>query len=316
MAVTRTKTTAKATTEQVASSEESKISQWEFIDRTPTRADVEALLKEHRDQWEMDYSNFADYVQAIPQVKRLQRSSPEDQTVFIDTMVEVWRLYVTVGGRISMMQFLAEANNWSIDFLPEPVTPTGAPGFLQMDTKLVYREYCIIRDKDGRELGRKAGMAWVPLEGAEGAALTNPYEKVETAARGRAIAAWGVGVLPGSGVASVEEVQGALEAKESRSRQRPSESQQAASRPPREALIGDIYTKMEAICKREHLTHEGITNQVVTFVKGQSGLELKIDEQTGLIDFAGLKDGGLVMLRNSLAERLVLEIQEAPPAAG
>ena len=118
--------------------------------------------------------------------------------------VEVWRLYMTVAGRVAMVQKACEVNGWNVDFSPEANVPENNPaGFLFTEPSLVYREYCNIYTHDGEQpifIGSKPGMSM----GKQG---NNAYEKLETSARGRAIAAWGFGVLPGSGIASLEEME-------------------------------------------------------------------------------------------------------------
>ena len=193
----------------VTSEAASLIEQWEFVGEAPTRDRVTELLSRLPSVWGVKTVDFADYVQALPQRKKIKVPREPGSTVMIDQYLDCWTLYMSVAGRMKMLEAAAEQNGWMVDFEPEPVTPTGCPGMLQMDERVVYREYVRIEawttDEDGtpriRKLGRKSGTAWVPSRGGSGAVSSNPYEKVETSARGRAIAAWGFGVLPGSGVA-------------------------------------------------------------------------------------------------------------------
>lgn len=69
----------------------------------------------------------------------------------------------------------------------------------------------------------------------------------ETAARGRAIAAWGIGILPGSGVASLEEMRSAQQI--DRQQRRGGQQQQAAVPPANdpEVLRGQALTMLEEI---------------------------------------------------------------------
>jgi hypothetical protein len=189
---------------------EIEINAWQFFDEPPTQDRVIELLRTLAPVHGVAAVDFADYVQALPQsvkiTKRGQGGRKETETR------DTWVLYMSVAGRIKMLQQAAEDNDWEVDFEPEPVTATGTPGLLYHgDGRIVYREYVRIGSRGGETvepLGRKPGMAWVPFSGGTAAAGSNPYEKVETSARGRAIAAWGFGVLPGSGVASLEEMQG------------------------------------------------------------------------------------------------------------
>jgi hypothetical protein len=187
---------------------------WEFIER-PDRAKVDEMLRTLPDIFGVAFKDYIDYVIAMPQSKNVLVADESRPGVKIKQRLETWTLYVTVAGRMKMMQEAGALNGWRVDIEPEPQTPTGAAGFIQNgDGRIVYREYVSIWEKDEdrwRSIGRRPGTAWVPYSGGSGASETTPYEKVETAARGRALAAWGFGVLPGSGVASLDEVQNAAQ---------------------------------------------------------------------------------------------------------
>lgn len=182
-------------------------SAWEFPDDPPGPDEVMRRLKELPDWYgELRPEDYFDYVQALPQRKKIKDTDGSEKHK------NMWTVYVTVAGRQAAINAAAARHGWRVDFEPEPVTPTGVPGYLQFDKeRIVYREYTVLYDREGRILGRKPGTAWVPGEGGAGAIRSNRFEKVETSARGRAIAAWGIGVLPGSGVASLDEMTTAQE---------------------------------------------------------------------------------------------------------
>ena len=202
------------------------LANWEFLGHAPTHEDVRALLLTLPDVWGLKYVDFIDYVQPLPQNKKVKKPHPTNPNLEIEDRVEAYTLYMGVAGRIKMLERAAEDYGWCVDFTPEPVTPTGIPGYLNHADRLVYRVYVEIKAPIGlprvvtegpelgrlsvaeyMSLGRKAGTAWVPATGGANAAGSNPYEKVETSALGRALGAWGFGVLPGSGIATVEEMQ-------------------------------------------------------------------------------------------------------------
>jgi len=177
---------------------------WEFPEEPPSTSTVIDKLKGIK-RWGLDFSEYVEYVQPLGQSKNVStdKKRKDYKTVFT--------LYVTVAGRLAMANDIADRGNWRIDFVPEPTTPTGIPGYLVWDDKhLVYREYAEIwkQVEDGSYvcIGRKPGTASVPATGGSGAVESSRFEKVETSARGRALGAWGIGVLPGSGVASYEEM--------------------------------------------------------------------------------------------------------------
>lgn len=202
---------------------------WEFIDRTPTRIEVAALLETLPDWWGVHPADYVDYVQALPSEKRMKVPDPSRNNVRIEKVFNVVTLYFSVAARIQMCREAQELHGWRVEYVPEPITTCGIPGFIDLGEpsgRIVYREYVeiyapigparVVTEGDSgslsvakwRFIGRRPGMAWVPATGGRQAKGSNPYEKVETAARGRALAAWGFGVLPGSGVASLEEMLG------------------------------------------------------------------------------------------------------------
>lgn len=241
---------------------------WEFIGTAPTVDAVRALLEKLPEQWGVAPVDFLDFVQALPAKKKIKRQTENDRgrKVTVDEWVDIWSLYMTVAGRIAMLNRCAEVNRWRVDLTPEP-GPDGRGGYVELgvgeDGRIVYREACIIYERvegggadEERLLGTKSGTAWnaAQLPG-ESAKATSPFEKVETAARGRAIAAWGIGILPGSGVASVEEMQNRAQIERGQQRQQqrdadPRRPDRSAPRKTREELIDEAYTIAEDIRQR------------------------------------------------------------------
>jgi len=237
---------------------------WEFIGTAPTVDAVRALLEKLPEQWGVAPVDFLDFVQALPAKKKIKRQTENDRgrKVTVDEWVDIWSLYMTVAGRIAMLNRCAEVNHWRVDLTPDP-GPEGVGGYVELGTgedgRIVYREACIIYQADGeteRLLGTKSGTAWNPAQlTGESAKATSPFEKVETAARGRAIAAWGIGILPGSGVASVEEMQNRAQIEQGQQRQQqrdadPRRPDRSAPRKTREELIDEAYTIAEDVRQR------------------------------------------------------------------
>jgi len=180
-----------------------QFSRWEWISRmnnkvNPQVDEVERLLKELPKVWGVDTIDFIEYVHAIGQ--RTNVAEPDQPKDFR----WVVRLYMSVAGRIKMLEKAQGINTWSrVELEPEPNTPTGMPGILVYAENVVYRVNCKVYgiDNTGEEMliGTRSGTS--------SRIGSNSWEKAETAANGRAIAEWGFGVLPGSGVASAEEMQ-------------------------------------------------------------------------------------------------------------
>ena len=289
------------------------------------------LLAGHRDVWGIDYSHYADYVQALPQNKKITRrlaNGAKDEIYF-----ENWTLYISVAGRLAMLQEMQETHGWVVRFTPEPVTPTGVPGFISLgDTgengRIIYREYLEILDDD-EEIGRRPGTAWVPYEGGSQAAGTNPYEKVETSARGRAIAAWGIGILPGSGIASVEEMQGMWQQKEAAGYNaagmavRPDYrgGQPPKPRKSRDDLLAEANESIRAAADHLGVDRADMMGRIVTCGKKTLGLTAPVMEiSPGVhgVNWDAYKDGQIVLLTNSLRAALDSPAEatnEAPESA-
>jgi hypothetical protein len=297
--------------EQV-SHEEAGISQWEFIHRAPTREQVVHLLQGLPDVYGAKYIDFADFVQALPQRKKIKKrdSRGREHEIYFDT----WSLYMSVSGRIAMVQRIEDSNDWVIDFEPEPVTPTGIPGLLtdgKEEGRIVYREYMKVSSVQGQPLGRKPGMAWVPYSGGQQAAGSNPYEKVETSARGRAIAAWGIGVFPGSGIASVEEIEQAFANKRAIDAEgvpnAPQQQQQRGGRPSRAELIQGAKTTAEQYRTMAGMTVDEIEAKVGNYLRERLGIEEAYfkagasgEDPVWVLSYDPVKDGQLQMLINDL----------------
>lgn len=168
------------------------LTNWEFIDRVPTVEEVKALLESVPDQWGVRVVDFADYVQALPQTKKVKVKMENDRgrKVDVDQYHAVWTLYMSVAGRIAMLRAAAEINDWRVDMSPDPGAG-GVGGYVELTPledlpdegkagRIVYREAIMIWRTAGPVqecLGSKTGTAWVPARGGQQAAGSNPFEK-------------------------------------------------------------------------------------------------------------------------------------------
>jgi hypothetical protein len=267
---------------------------WEFLE-PPLTEDVEALLKAMPLWWGVSPADYIDYVHALSQRKNV---SPDPQGKDYKT---VWTLYMSVAGRIAAISQVAQKNDFRVDFEPEPNTPTGIPGFLEYDDRIVYREYCSVWTADGQLLGRKPGMAWVPKEGGSGAVASNRYEKVETSARGRSIAAWGVGVLPGSGVASLDEM--ATAADLARGGERAARRQARRENKGRDEWEAELLMALEEYQQVGGVTDQAMNEKVQRYAERSFNLEIP-ERPNGGWDFAVLKEGQVILFGNRMKGEL------------
>lgn len=323
------------TQEDVAAAQE-QVTNWEFIDRIPSPEQVLALLAQLPTWWGVEPKDFADYVQALPSDKRIK--VPERGAGGGVRKVERWfsvvTLYFSVAGRMQMCRTAQELNGWRVDFVPEPVTPSGTPGFIDLGVesgRIVYREYVEIwrplavdetfeadnalpvRWIDGQKfelLGRRPGMAWVPYTGGQQAKGSNPFEKVETAARGRALAAWGWGVLPGSGVASYEEMLGVPANRQGiagETGDAPAGNGGKQRETPKE-LIGQLLAMAEEIRQLRGEPDGWNLSMLRQYAKDVQNVDIVTamdrDDLPAEIDLMKVNAGSLVIMRNGLRRRL------------
>jgi hypothetical protein len=298
------------------------ISNWEFLVEPPTTEAVLALLATLPPVHGLKHVDYADFVQALPAKKKIQKPHPTNPNLKVDEYIENWVLYMSVAGRQAMLNDAQALNHWRVEIEPEPNSPVGAPGFLSLEQRIVYREYIKIwqyvkpvsAPTDGAFvpggevcLGSRNGQAWVPFSGGSQAAGSNPYEKVETAARGRALGAWGFGVFPGSGIASLEEMLGvsenldAIKAEGGNGRQARAEN---TNRPSREALEEKALSAVEKLRQLTSDTDEGVTAKVGIYVTNKLGSKTAYDPDRNLMHWDGMKDGQLMMLTTFLTEKI------------
>jgi hypothetical protein len=174
------------------------------------------------------------------------------------------------------------------------------------DTRIITRW---VAGQEFALLGRKPGMAWVPESGGTQAKGTNPYEKVETAARGRALAAWGFGVLPGSGVASYEEMMGVPQAREALAGEAGGRQASGGRREKPEELQTQILTSAEEARQLRGEPEGWSLGMVRDYVKRTANLDVATavdkDGTTVLeLDMSRVPPAALLLIRNGLRERV------------
>jgi len=285
---------------------------WEFIGEPPTVEAVELLLTSLDDQWGVPPVAFKDFVQALPtrkkvKVEREVGTGERRRVQSVEEWVDVWTLYMSVAGRIAMLNACAEVNHWRVDLGPSLTGVNDLPiGFIEHghtnEEFLVYREECTIfvvgssTGDQGTPLGTKTGTAWVKARGGQQAAGSNPYEKVETSARGRAIGGWGIGILPGSGVASVEEMM-------NRTNLTPSQNQTPSGpRKSREAMIEEAQGLVEKVRDLRDDDHATSQEKLIEFAHRVYKHDVSTGGDEPEVDWSKWRDGQLPLLIQTLDE--------------
>lgn len=300
--------------------EASLTSSWVFIDRDAPVDEVQSLLatidvpysgghgpSESPDSMgpvleRISMDRFLPYILPMSNTQKVKVPDPNNPQRTMEKRVLQTTLYTQVAGRLAILNEIADRRRWAVDIYPEKDVSTGVPGYLRFDDRLVFRVYVEISE-NGRSLGRRFGTAWAKAEGGFNAEGSNPYETVETSALGRALAQWGIGILPGSGIASVEEMRLA------KTNQQTARSPQAGPaaervREDRGDLITSAIDFIEKRRKLSGLTQEAVDSGINTWLVDKFGVDGFVSE-SGRYEWERLKDPQIALLRNSIRDAVV-----------
>lgn len=254
--------------------------EWVFDspDAMPTQEQVLAALEAIPDQHGIRVVEFAEYVLPMGSWSNKSRT----KTV---------RLYMQVAGRLAMLHAAAAQNEWGVAVEPmlDGVFADGAPGVFVLDGKVALLRERVTIWQGNTRLFSATGTAAV--KSASDSNRIPRWEKAETAARGRALAALGFGVLPGSGVASLEEMELAGDA----------EFDVAASMPKeKDELLAEISQMWEALkqAKGRPDDEAAKTLQVLAL---QIGAKVPIVD--GVVDLSGMNPGQVLLLHQSVEKQ-------------
>lgn len=273
---------------------------WQFFGEPPSADQVADLLLGLPTVWGVDTAEFIEFVQPLPSRVRVKRPHPTNPAVKVDEYLDTFTLYMSVAGRVKMLERAQAEHSWSVYVEPEPVTPTGMPGYLAWEPRLVHRVYVKIVGEEG-DVGVRYGTAWVPFSGGSQAAGSNPFEKVETSALGRALGAWGFGVLPGSGIASLEEMQGLVQNRAGMEAEADPSAQEAAQ--TEGDLLMTTLTLLEESRQLRGESDEETKARAGKYVKERFGLEV-YDPGKNELDWQRLRRGQLILMNNAMRETI------------
>lgn len=276
-----------------------RASSWRFYEQ-PTAQQVQDLLATLPPTYGVAYADYFDYVQALPQQEKQKVAQPTQSggTVKEAVYLDVWVLYMSVGGRVKMLEAAATANEWSVEFVPEPATPTGIAGVLTLtENRVTYRVRLAIHEADGRLVGSRTGVSSRTGD--------NAWEKAETAANGRAIGAFGIGVLPGSGVASLEEMQTALQEEIRHRVYGPGGSVTGSPGPSRDQLLQATLVAVEQIRQIRGFSVREQNERIRDFLVRMQVPESVYDPKADRIDWSQVNAAQLTLLRQSTIAAIV-----------
>jgi hypothetical protein len=167
---------------------------WEWRGDPPSTDDVRASLESLTPVFGLPVIRYVDYV--LPMTNREKQDD--------GTYVPVTKLYMQVAGRVKMLADCVRLWGWKAIESERIISPPGEVYILQIGVEITGRipylsegKWGVGTDQDEDLYGIRYGIA----------KSTGNIEKMETGARGRALGAWGLGILPGSGIASLDEMQ-------------------------------------------------------------------------------------------------------------
>lgn len=134
---------------------------------------------------QVEHTEFAAYITIIVNRKKNERSQ----------WVEVQVPYMSVDGRVAMANEDHRRQGKRLDF-EDPVVLVDDENQVTLLVGVTSEVY-----------GRRHGIASSRKLTGSSAEKSNPWEVAETSAIGRALGAFGYGVLPGSGLASAEDIE-------------------------------------------------------------------------------------------------------------
>lgn len=188
------------------------------------RAREAALAKQARERIPAEYHSFLIFLDQNQKISDKQMENPDQLGPGVwssqrGIFVPVRMPYMAVDGRVQMFvdEHRKAGKTFKIGFINEWASTTGAIGGVpgapeELKTILT----CVVTSEIYGSAAGSAKISW----GGEGVDRTNPYENAQTSALGRALANMGLGLL-GTGIASYEEVKGAIEEQERLDRTEP-----------------------------------------------------------------------------------------------
>lgn len=168
----------------------------------------------------VSHEEFVDYIVVLDKVRRLQGKWERTETA-----------YMSVDGKVAMANEDHRRQEKRINF-EDPVILMNDEESLTLLVAINSEAY-----------GRRHGIATSRKTGGSPYEAAHPWEIAETSAIGRALSAMGYGVLPGSGMASAEDIKRARDAEAEKEREAVRPGQEAVRpgretvRPSREALF-------------------------------------------------------------------------------
>ncbi len=243
-----------------------------------------------------------DYAEFVIPMQNKEKVEKDGRDVWEDT----WKLYFQVAGRQTMLRDTVDRFEWEVTETEEVLEhgnamlvrmkitikgqiPRGESGHPLDWTKFAKADEAIPTGTRHlqRIRGHRYGLGSVK-SGKSG------WEKGETTARGRALGAWGFGLLPGSGLASLDEMQYHNEAEpyDQTQTRRANEEEVPGTV---DELIPIVLTLIEQLRQVKGATDEEARTKTAEFVQHKLGQAILKGDS---LDLTVLNRGQLILLKN------------------
>lgn len=261
---------------------------WEWRGDPPQADDYLRALGELPPVWGIDIVKYSDYV--LPMTKNTKEKDEKGREVY----VAITRLYMQAAGRVRMLNDGAEQYGWEVNEAWEKLNES--PLVLRVNVSISPMDRITLKGDENalaKPYGNRYGLS--KLKGGD-----NAWEKAETQARGRALGAWGFGVIPGSGIASAEEMQDARSFDDEGGPEAPSEQTKLST----EELTARLLDLRAELAQVRGSAIEDLDAGLQSWVKKRWNLDMPVSESGP--DLSVLKDGQLVLMHNEMLNQLKL----------
>jgi len=257
---------------------------WVWTDEPPSPDEVIRRLTALPDVYGVSLAEYVEYVFPFPARQKIEK---EGITEYVDT----WRLYMQVAGRIKMLNDIAERNGLAVEESHELLSTD--PVVLRIGVRFEWTPEAANHASEG-PVAITGGVRFGISKAKGGDAA---WEKAETAARGRAIAAWGIGIMPGSGIASVEEMRDYEQGRVERPGRKPDKRD-------REEILESTRVAIEGLRQARNEDRDKLYTGIAAYVQTNLGVSILDGED---LDLTKLKDGQLTLLESNVNAQLTKE---------
>lgn len=279
---------------QAAIEERSKPVQWEWTGPVLVE-DMLASLDSLPPVYGLRPADYAEYVLPMTNNVEIKAAQPSGKSMGTGKYEQVTKLYFQVGGRQAMLRDAVDRYGWEVRedellIVEEKFT------LVRMKIEIEGEWWPGVEPTNEEKLAAfvteakvraVSGSRWGigKLRGGDSA-----WEIAETKARGRALGSWGFGLLPGSGLASFEEM---VDADQPDRPSGNSARQQTAALNFEDLRIA-LLTKMEQLRQINQKTVEEARTATLGYIRKNLGVALEVTED--VIDFSRLNVGQMQLL--------------------